>query len=101
MATKPDSLRRAQPLLGTLVEIAAAGGAPADREAAVAAAFAAIARVHRLMSFHAADSDVGRLNREAAMRPIGVHAWPYLVLETAAELPRRSQGAFDIAVAPV
>jgi thiamine biosynthesis lipoprotein len=101
MATKPDRTRRARPLLGTLVEIAVAGGAPGDREAAVEAAFAAIARVHRLMSFHDADSDVGRLNREAAMHPVGVHAWTYRVLETAAELHRGSQGAFDLAVAPV
>jgi thiamine biosynthesis lipoprotein len=94
-------MRRARPLLGTLVEIAVEGGAPADREAAIEAAFAAIARVHRLMSFHDADSDLGRLNREAATHPVGVHAWTYQVLEAAAELHRASQGAFDIAVAPV
>jgi thiamine biosynthesis lipoprotein len=73
MATKPDSIRRARPLLGTFVEIAAGAGVPADQEAAVEAAFAAIANVHRLMSFHAADSDVGRLNREACAHPVTGH----------------------------
>ena len=61
-------MRRAKPLLGTFVEIAVAGAD--DGEAAVEAAFAAVARVHRLMSFHAPDSDLSRLNREAASRPV-------------------------------
>jgi thiamine biosynthesis lipoprotein len=73
----------------------------ARAEAAVEAAFAAMADVHRLMSFHDADSDIGRLNREASRRPVRVHAWTFRVLQTAADLHRRSGGAFDIAVAPV
>jgi thiamine biosynthesis lipoprotein len=96
-----SSIRRARPLLGTFVEIAGAGADRSGLAAAVEAAFDAVATVHRLMSFHEADSDVGRLNREAATRPVRVHSWTYQVLETAAELHRRSGGAFDIAVAPV
>jgi FAD:protein FMN transferase len=104
MATAPDSLRRARPLLGTFVEIVVPR--PAGRElpgtdAAIAAAFAAVEKVHRLMSFHDPASDVSRLNREAAARPVTVDAWTHHVLGAAANLHRRSSGLFDVAVAPV
>jgi thiamine biosynthesis lipoprotein len=53
------------------------------------------------MSFHDANSDVGRLNNQASARSVGVHAWTFQVMKTAVDLYRRSAGAFDIAVAPV
>lgn len=95
------SIRRARPLLGTFVEIAVAGAAISAMEAAVEAAFAGIATVHRLMSFHEATSDVSRLNRDAWLGAIPVHGWTYQVLKTALDLNRRSSGMFDVAVAPV
>jgi thiamine biosynthesis lipoprotein len=100
MATASDSIRRARPLLGTVVEIAVSGAVRPEMEAAVSAAFEAVAIVHRLMSFHEADSDVSRLNREACFQPTGVDAWTFEVLEAAVEMHRRSNGVFDIAVAP-
>jgi thiamine biosynthesis lipoprotein len=97
------SVRRAQPWLGTFVEIAASGGRDLqdDLEAAVDAAFDTVAQVHRLMSFHDAESDVGRINREGHAGPVVIHPWTYQVLETALELNRRSSGCFDVAVAPL
>lgn len=100
MATGSDKARRARPLLGTFVEIEVAGAARAEMDAAIDAAFEAVTRVHGLMSFHDPDSDVTRLNREAHLRPVKVHAWTFAVLTTATELHRRSNGVFDIAVAP-
>src|SRR6266702_510663 len=100
MAIASDKVRRARPLLGTLVEIEVAGIAKSKMDAAIDAAFEAVAQVHRLMSFHDDDSDVSRLNREAGLRPVKVHAWTFRVLEAAVEMQRRSNGIFDIAVAP-
>jgi thiamine biosynthesis lipoprotein len=94
-------VRRARPLLGTFVEVEIEAASGADPDAAIEAAFAEVAEVHRLMSFHETDSDVSRLNRGAHMRPIMVHDWTYQVLQAAIELNRRSGGVFDIAVAPV
>jgi FAD:protein FMN transferase len=99
--THQQKVRRARPGLGTFVEIEVAGRSEPEMTAAVDAAFEAVARIHRLMSFHDADSDVSRLNREAHVKPVAVHAWTFAVLETANELHRRSKGIFDIAVAPV
>jgi thiamine biosynthesis lipoprotein len=100
MAIVSDKARRARPLLGTFVEIEAAGAARSELDAAIDAAFEAVARVHRLMSFHEQDSDVSRLNREALVRPVNVHAWTFQVLQAAVEMHRLTNGIFDITVAP-
>jgi FAD:protein FMN transferase len=100
MAAQSDSLRRARPLLGTFVEIGVAGAARDAMEVAVEAAFGAIAQVHRLMSFHDPASDVSRLNREAATRAVAIDDWTFQVLATAGDLHRRSNGLFDVSVAP-
>src|SRR2546429_8037870 len=100
MATAPDRLRRAKPVLGTFVEFAAAHAAPDLMESAVEDAFNAIARVHRCMSFHDPASDVSRLNHHAAAGAVTVDPWTFQVLEAAVELHRGSGGIFDIGVAP-
>jgi FAD:protein FMN transferase len=96
-----DSVRRARPLLGTLVEISIGGPVHADLENAIEAAFEAIATVHRLMSFHEAESDVSRLNRLARLGPIPIDPSTFKVLETALELYVHSNKRFDITVARV
>jgi FAD:protein FMN transferase len=93
-----DRVRRARPLLGTFVEIAASGD-PVVLEAAVEAAFGAVTRVHHLMSFHDPASDVSRLNRDAG-EDVAVDAWTYEVVRGAVDFNRRSGGAFDITVVP-
>ncbi len=101
MAIDCDNIRRARPLLGTFVEIQASGASKADLNAGIDAAFDAVAKVHRLMSFHEPDSDVGRLNRFACSHPVNVDPWTYEVLRIAMDLHFRSKGAFDITIAPV
>jgi thiamine biosynthesis lipoprotein len=56
--------------------------------------------VQRLMSFHDDASDVARLNREAAKRPVRVAPWTYEVLRAARSLHDATGGAFDVTVAP-
>jgi thiamine biosynthesis lipoprotein len=101
LPTASNSIRRARPLLGTFVEIAVTGAAETDMNAAMEAAFSAVAKAHSLMSFHEAGSDVWRLNNEASIHPVCVHPWTFAVLQTAIYLHRRSAGIFDLAVAPV
>lgn len=86
-------IRRARPLLGTIVAIAA-DAAPA----AVEAAFAAIARVHACMSAQRAESDIGRINRDAHRHPVAVDPWTFEVLKRALELSEATAGAFDVVV---
>jgi thiamine biosynthesis lipoprotein len=67
-------------------------------ERAVNAAFAAVTLVHRLMSFHEPDSDLSRLNRNAATEPVAVHPWTAAVLRWARMLFHATDGLFDCAV---
>jgi thiamine biosynthesis lipoprotein len=82
--------RRCRPLLGTFVEVTA------DRDDAIEAAFAAVERVHCLMSAHEPDSDVSRINRFGHLRPIEVHNWTGRVIERALFWSKQSEGAFDV-----
>jgi thiamine biosynthesis lipoprotein len=100
MQATSDNIRRLRPLLGTFVEVGADGAGAAAMEVAVEATFAAIESVHRLMSFHDESSDVSRLNRDAFEAPASVHPWTYQVLETALDLHSRSNGLFDVRIAP-
>jgi thiamine biosynthesis lipoprotein len=92
------ALRRARPLLGTLVEVTAHGACQAQLTQAVNAAFDTIALVQRLMSFHDAASDVGRVNRLAHRAAVHVHPWTWKVLHAAQRLARASAGIFDVTV---
>jgi len=92
------ALRRARPLLGTLVEVTAHGACEVQLMQAVDAAFDTIALVQRLMSFHDAASDVGRMNRLAHRAAVRVHPWTWKVLRTAQRLARASAGVFDVTV---
>lgn len=72
------------------------GPEPAYPAAAFEAAFAAIARVHDLMSWHDAGSDVRRINRAASGHWLPIDAWTGEVLRAAQMLFARSGGLFDV-----
>ena len=94
-------IRRAQPWLGTLVDITIFDALPdADAHGAAALAFGDVALVHRLMSFHDPASDVSRLNLAApgAVLAVDPHTWQ--VLHLAQRVAAASGGIFNIACAP-
>lgn len=96
MAERSRVLRRARPLLGTLVEIEVRFTGPEARAlAAVERAFAAVARVHRLMSPVEPESDLVRLHATPPGRWVTVHAETAAVLRAARSYSRASGGAFD------
>ena len=92
--------RRAQPWLGTVVEISIAD-AMADAELAQAYdhAFQQITLVHRLMSFHAPDSDLTRINRAPVDSHITVDHHTRTVLTASMQVSLASAGLFDPRVA--
>jgi thiamine biosynthesis lipoprotein len=89
-------VRRARPLLGTVVEIrAAAPLREAQLHAAIDGAFDAMERVHLLMSYHDPASELSRINREAAATEQWIDPETYAVLEAALHFAALSNGAFD------
>ena len=87
--------RRAQPWLGTMVEVTADCG-----HDGISMAFAEVALVHRLMSFHDAASDVTRFNLAAAGDCLPLHAHTWQVLRLAEQIQAASDGMFNIGCAP-
>jgi len=71
----------------------------AEAHIAIEAGFAAIADIHRLMSFHEPDSDVSRINR-AGPGTVKVDPHSYAVLAAGQRMAEASNGIFDITVAP-
>jgi len=90
-------VRRAKPLLGTLVEVGLCG-APDDADllAACAIAFDAIAQVQRCLSRFEPDSDIARFNSLAAGGWLDVQADTTIVLSAARQLFNESDGVFDV-----
>jgi FAD:protein FMN transferase len=89
MSASSDRARRAQPVLGTVVEIRATGP---NVEPALERAFRAVQRVHRAMSAQESTSDIARLR---AGRLAGLDPWTRRVLERAEELRLATDGLFD------
>ena len=88
--------RRAQPWLGTLVEITIADALDDEAlNASFNAAFAAIAQVHRLMSFHDPASDVSRLNGAMPGTSIALHPHTCAVIGAACAIEAASGGLFN------
>jgi thiamine biosynthesis lipoprotein len=89
------SLRRAELWLGTLVEIAAEAPSRDLLNTGIAAAFAAIARVHRALSLHDPQSELSRINRDAPRAVQTLSPDLRTVLSCALKLAARSGGTFD------
>ena len=92
-------LRRARPLLGTFVEIRVEGLGTAAAARAIDRAFAEIAAVHRLMSFHETGSDLGRLHRTPIGDRVAIDTRTHEVLAWSIRIAAASAGAFDPTVA--
>jgi len=89
-------IARARPLLGTYVEICCEH----TSQSALQDAFVAVETVHRLMSFHAASSELTKLNRNAHRYAVAVHPWTWRVLHACQWFHRESDGLFDPTIAP-
>lgn len=67
--------------------------------AAASRAFTEIARIERLMSFHAPDSGLSRLNREAGLLPVETDAQIWQLLAIAVQVSSATAGTFDVCAA--
>ncbi len=99
--SRTNEVRRAQPLLGTLVEICAGGARKDKLHRAIDKAFETVKLVHHLMSFHDETSDVSNINRFAYKQPVSVHPFTYKVLKTAQVISIQTNGLFDCTIAPL
>lgn len=88
-------VRRAQPWLGTIVEIAA----PSSQAESIDGGFAEIADVHRLMSFHSETSDLALLRQTRPGETIKIDKDTIIVLQAAKRFYEKTSGLFDVTIA--
>ena len=97
----PTLLHRSQPLLGTFVTISAWGDDPEQVQRAISAAFDEFRRADALMSIHRADSELSRVNAQAATNVVALSPELFNVIEQAQRIATETDGAFDVTIRPV
>ncbi|MFH1143638.1 MAG: FAD:protein FMN transferase [Candidatus Eisenbacteria bacterium] len=88
-------------VMSTIATITAIAPDPATASAAMDAAFAALDSVEAHMSAFREESDLGRVNRDAARGPVQVSPETFAVLSEALRFSRLTGGAFDVTVGPL
>jgi thiamine biosynthesis lipoprotein len=93
---RPDDgeVRRSRVMMGTVVEIMAAGEDNIDLETAVEAAFVEMERLDKLLSRYNATSDVSRLSQSDSGGDVAVETAAVIALGL--EIAQQSGGAFDM-----
>jgi thiamine biosynthesis lipoprotein len=94
-------LSRDEAIMGTAIRVELWCENPSAGAAAIDAVMAEMHRIDRTMSPYKSESDLSRINRDAAARPVPVSEEMYGLLERALEFSRLSGGAFDITYAAV
>lgn len=88
-----------QAIMGTAVQVTLWSDTRATADAAIAAVMAEMHRIDHAMSPHKPDSELSRINREAAAGPVALSREMRDLLARAVEFSRLSGGAFDITFA--
>jgi len=88
-------------VMGTFAEVRVYDGGETAARAAADAALAEMRALDWLLAVQRPDSDVSRLNREAARGPVRVDPRVVEVLARSVDASRATAGAFDVTVLPV
>lgn len=96
-----DWLQRTESIMGTRVHVELWQTDSAAGEAAMQAVIDEMRRIDALWSPFKAQSELSRVNREAAQQPVAVSDELIELLTRAAEMSQLSEGAFDITYASV
>ena len=97
----PVTLKRAQVLMGTIVEITAVAPNEGVAHAALSAGFQEIRRLEQLLSTWIETSELSLLNQAAGREPVPVSADTFDLLTRAMEAAEYTDGGFNIAIGPV
>lgn len=94
------TLKRAQFLMGTMVEITAVAPSETLAQAALTAGFHEIRRLENLLSTWIETSELSRVNQAAGQEPVSVSDETFSLLTRAVEIADYTDGGFNIAIGP-
>lgn len=92
--------KRAQVLMGTMVELTAVAPTEILAQAALTAGFQEIRRLENLLSTWIETSELSKINRAAGQEPVGVSEETFALLRRAMEVADYTEGGFNIAIGP-
>lgn len=87
--------------MGSVYTVVSYGEDRAKMIAAVDQAFEEVRRLDRMLSNYRPDSELSRINREAASHPVTASEEMFRLLEACRDYSQSSDGAFDISVGPL
>lgn len=93
--------KRAQILMGTMVEITAVAPTEAIAQGALSTGFHEIRRLEELLSTWIETSELSRVNQAAGQAPVPVGAETFELLSRALQVADYTEGGFNIAIGPV
>ncbi len=99
-AASPVVLKRAQMLMGTLVQITVVAPSEAQAQAAATAGFQEIRRLEDLLSTWIPTSELSRVNDAAGQEPVVVSPDTLLIVQRSLDIARMTNGGFNIAIGP-
>ncbi|MFQ5935392.1 MAG: FAD:protein FMN transferase, partial [Acidiferrobacterales bacterium] len=88
-----------QPIMGTMVRVELSHADAEAGRAAIAAVMEEMRRIDRLMSTYKEDSEVSRVNRQAATEPVVIGDELFELIGRSLKMSELSSGAFDITYA--
>jgi thiamine biosynthesis lipoprotein len=97
----PTAIHQQLYSMGTMFDIVVYHASRAEADRAIAAAMEEILRLDAVLSHYKPDSDLSRLNREGGRDWVSVDPSLYDVIERSVVFSRRSNGAFDVTIAPL
>ena len=100
-ADTPSPVHLQRYCMGTMFDIVAYHSSRAEALPAVERAMSEIVRLDQVLSDYKADSDLSKLNREGSRGFMSVEPSLYEVIEQSLIVSRRSNGAFDVTIAPL
>jgi thiamine biosynthesis lipoprotein len=98
---RAEWLSRSEAIMGTRCSVELWSEDRAKGEAAISSVFADMRRIDRLMSTWKEDTEVSKVNREAAIHPVRISAELFGLLRESARYSELTHGAFDITYASV
>jgi len=90
-----------QLVMGTFARVVAVAKDAATGTQCVEAGLAEIRKVNELMSDYNDESEIGRVNQQAAQKPVRVSESTFEVLRKSVEFSKLTDGAFDVTVGPL
>jgi thiamine biosynthesis lipoprotein len=98
---QPGWVQREEAIMGTAIRVELWCTDTREGDAATAAVMQEMHRIDRAMSPHKSGSELCRINREAAQRPVPLSAEMWRLVERAVAYSQLTEGAFDISYAAV